>query len=368
MHDVPRWVLRAALGFALVADRSALAAQYFAHPELQQEAVVGQQAAFLARTAQRELAVLYRDASDVEQRAAILALARDAFGQEPAPSAARVAALLAFMVEPRPVQWQTPATAIAEAHRWTRALAQARTVAQSGDHGVVPIPLSAPWAQRAEAQCAQRAPTAWLQTQLLGGKSCRTFVADVLTVVYPHVDPMRPTHLEAFNPTLAEDAQLLQGLARLRGVRALNPDLGPIASVREVLPGWSSLQLLRLLALASHNHALELRLLEHVVGQAADEAAAVRAGQQALSDLGHLYQLLSAFYGPAFDKPYHFHGAALVACELIARGYPRPVVAWTGRALGDVYERASANPVAEDVQLHEDGTRYGIAACAKERS
>lgn len=354
MDDVPRWVLRAVLGLAVVAARAGHAAQYSAHPEVQAEAVTGQQAAFIVRSAQRALAQMHRDTRDP----AIVSIAGRALVVQ---QDARVAGWLAFIATTEaPVQWDTPASAIAQAHRWTRALREA------GGSGAVAIPISPHWAQRAEAVCVSHAPAAWVQTQLLGGKTCPAFVADVLKVVYPHVDPMRPQHLEAFNPALAEDATLRAGLAALREVAALDPSVGPVAAVRKALPGWSSLQILRLLALASHNHALELRLLEHAVAHAANEADAVRAGQQVLADVGHLYALLAAFYGPELDKPYHFHGAALVACELIDRGYPRLVVAWTGALLGDAYERASGRPDADDVQLHDAGTRYGIAACQRE--
>ena len=368
MDDVPRWLARVASAVALMAGLSVNAAQYSAHPDLQQDAVFGQQAAFLTRTAQREVATLFRDARDAERRAAILSIVRAA---QPS-SDARLTAWLTFMAGPdaaaSPVRWEAPDAAMGQAHRWMRVLAQARTASASGDLGVVQIPVLPAWSQRVEALCAEQAPAAWLQSKLLGGKTCRTFVADLLGVVYPHADPMRPLHLEAFSPSLAEDAALRSGLATLRGVRTLNPDVGPVAAVREVLPGWSSLQILRLLALASHNHALEVRLLEHVLAQVPDEKDAARAGQLALSDVGHLYALLGAFYGSRFDKPYHFHGAALVACELIERGYPRPVVALTGNLLGEVYERASAHPDADDVRLHRDGTRYGLAACAPERT
>ena len=117
MDDVPRWLARVASAVALMSGLSVNAAQYSAHPDLQQDAVFGQQAAFLTRIAQREVATLFRDARDAERRAAILSIVRAA---QPS-SDARLTAWLTFMAAPD----AAPDAAVGAATTGTAAAARA---------------------------------------------------------------------------------------------------------------------------------------------------------------------------------------------------------------------------------------------------
>ncbi len=380
--------------------QSALDELYSAHPEARLDAVVAQQGAFLVRAAQLEVARIYSDTRDLPRREEILAIVRVAFSSRVPQTEQSLDAWLAFTVDrpmtSAPSRWEPPLRILPQAHRWMRALKQVRVLTGSLDEGVVRVSLLPRWKQRAERICAadstksadhfelpipiQISLAAWrvgarvgLEEQLVGGKSCRQFVSDLLEIVYPHASPMRPAHLEAFSPWLLRvadnDTSLDEGLETLSRVERLNPNLDLVSAVREFLPSWSSRRVLRLLGAASHNHSMELLYLEKVLARTSNEEDATQAGTSSLAQLNHLYRLIDDFYGGRWARPYHFHGAALVACELTARGYPRLITTVTGSMLGEIYERATSSDGeldAGDIRLHEEGTRYGIEACTED--
>ena len=118
----------------------------------------------------------------------------------------------------------------------------------------------------------------------------------------------------------------------------LDPELDLVAAVRRHLPPGSALDALRLLGVASHNHGVELLLVARQLARPGGSGAALVL----LSRIDHLYRLVDEWYrrSPgAAARPYHFHGAALVACELTARGHPPRVVRLTGDLLGELYRR-----------------------------
>src|SRR5262249_47902206 len=95
-----------------------------------------------------------------------------------------------------------------------------------------------------------------------------------------------------------------------------------------------------------------------------NEHDAVRAAIALAQRLNHLYALLEKA-----GRPYHFYGAALVACELVSRGHSPEVTVLAGGALGDLYETATSpngRPDAGDVALHREGSRYGAQVCSTE--
>ena len=97
-------------------------------------------------------------------------------------------------------------------------------------------------------------------------------------------------------------------------------------------------------------------------------------------DLNHFYGLLSAHRAERraiqpsdalaqAERPYHYWGGALVACELKSRGYPTWLAAAVSGMLGEVYERWTdatseglpAQPA--DVNLHILGAAEWVSAC-----
>ncbi|MBL8951849.1 MAG: hypothetical protein JNK82_13790 [Myxococcaceae bacterium] len=324
-----------AAALAILLCSTALPALASPHPELPRAAVVARHAAFLTAAAQRELR--RRWSAEPERHAELLATAREAFGT--ATSDAALAAW--FAAPPSPGRYEPPARALAQTARWVRAVRGTPLVA---------LPLSPRWKTRAEAACLEHPLGDGVERLALNGHTCRELAADVLDVVTPYESPLQPGHLEALSAGLLarDDGFLDEGLAALSRVPELDRSRDLVAAVRAHLPGWSPLRVLRLLGAATHNHGIELALLER-----SDDGAR----------LDHLYDLLSAWYGHAHPRPYHFHAAALVACELTTRGYPAWAVALTGDALGETYE-AATNGDAGDVQLHREGTRYGIDVCS----
>jgi hypothetical protein len=377
----------------------AAAETYYAHPELSLEGVVQRQAAVLVDRAQRDVAHMYAGASAETERAATVAAVRRAFQSAQPESDETLEAWLTFTARrPAPRGEPDPShlpldRALGEAHRWLRARAQVQRLVGAPQAPLMQTPLAPDWKKRAEAFCSGDAaalPAAMPDATkaLLGAwrlaarsrlsdalmpddKSCAQLVADLLDIVHPYADPTRDTHLEALSPALLERDErepfLQEGLEKLAATERLNPNVDLVSAVREVLPGWSTLRILRLLGALSHNHSIELVLLERALIAGDAEREAVESALRRVTRINHAYHLLNAYNAGAVERPYHQYGAALVSCELVSRGHSMLVTQLAGGMLGELYEAATAGRGeldSNDVARHREGTRYGLKICS----
>jgi hypothetical protein len=231
--------------------------------------------------------------------------------------------------------------------------------------------------------------------QLGTGKSCESLSADVIDLVEPHQSPLRRTirefgQLEGTSLFLARlyfeggdpaDRPLGRALRQLRNTGALEVSMDEATAVAGALGGsLSNAWLVRLMAMASHNHGLELYLQKAELQLNENADSAIETADETLRDLNHFYALLAEHRAArkvaqpddaiaSAARPYHYWGGAFVACELRARGYRPWVSTLVSGMLGKVYEgwtRSNGEGLSgksEDISLHIRGAQDWASRC-----
>ncbi len=171
----------------------------------------------------------------------------------------------------------------------------------------------------------------------------------------------------------------MQKLVRIKGVAGVHVLGHQYEAVRAVLHREhpTPRETLLLIGLATHNHSVELYIQKILLDLNTNEQVSIRAAQDSLAGINHLYRLLQEFRVKkqiAERRYYHYWGGALVACEMRTRGYNDWVVRLVGKILGTVYEEWSGSfseiqgesfsGSSEDISLHDRGAAWGSALCS----
>jgi hypothetical protein len=243
----------------------------------------------------------------------------------------------------------------------------------------------------------------YLDGAILGkGKTCSTLVDDLFRIVEPHHIPIDTIYnhngriegtaiyvARQFLPVGLKpgSSRLFQLFTDLERAKALDPALSTIEALKKALgQRYTSRELITALSAVSHNHGVELYLHKTVLELQDDQAQATALSKQTSAALNTAYALLNAHHSARRaagatdiearpDRPYHFWGGALVACELSARGY-RPQVAEKVSAMSGAYyefltDKSHKNSINDgikpsfDSELQLEGARFGATACKK---
>ncbi len=232
------------------------------------------------------------------------------------------------------------------------------------------------------------------------GKTCESLAQDLMDIVDPKESPLRSLsqkygQLEGTSKYLArivlengfESSQLLLQLHSLSRLDRLDSRLDEASAVKAALnKDVPALELVRLLAMATHNHGLEYFIEKVALLITPSPEQSVAYARKALSDLNHFYGLLAQHRRERKDlgvadslvqaaRPYHYWGGALVACELAIRGYHPWAAKVISTQLGKIYESSTGSAQelqspeglaakAEDVALHKEGAQTWGSQCS----
>lgn len=217
-------------------------------------------------------------------------------------------------------------------------------------------------------------------------KSCRTLARDLFEIVTPHHSAIGSNRefkgqVEGLSVFLTKNylGRIQRLLGKLSHVQSLGTERSEYEAVRAVLHREhpTPRETLLLIGLATHNHSVELYIQKILLDLNTNEQVSIRAAQDSLAGINHLYRLLQEFRVKkqiAERRYYHYWGGALVACEMRTRGYNDWVVRLVGKILGTVYEEWSGSfseiqgesfsGSSEDISLHDRGAAWGSALCS----
>jgi len=233
-------------------------------------------------------------------------------------------------------------------------------------------------------------------TRFLTNKSCEDTVRnDILEIVNPYDNPLtspgQEATLEGTGIYLAgkivpdknyEQGQLFKALMKIQNYEVLpaSHNLHDIFTDKNWL-GLSSIDAIRMISLANHNHGLEFFMTNAIIDLSSDDVTAIKNVKAAYKGLNHLYGLINKHEidrkeisekdQDQLDRKYHYWGGVMITCELMERGYNSHVAEYVSGKLGETYERGSVNErtknedkeMKNDMKLHHLGAAYGRKIC-----
>ena len=226
---------------------------------------------------------------------------------------------------------------------------------------------------------------------ILTGRSCSTAVKrDILEIINPYDNPIANSTghsaLEGTSIYLAK--RLIPGqsyrynilyhnLKKTLKIASIHPSYNLHDALKAHL-GISSINVIRLINLANHNHGLEFFVLNALLDLTRDVEVAKKEAIETYKAINHLYKiirdhdnarkLVSSAREDGLARKYHFWGGTFVTCELMKRGYNKHIAALISEKAGAVYEnntsgrsrtRASQIKRYNDTLLHKLGAKYG---------
>ncbi len=223
---------------------------------------------------------------------------------------------------------------------------------------------------------------------------CATSARDLWALIEPHQSPWSDWsdgeegegQWEGMSLELSRrwnsDPWFDRALKRLSLVRELRTDRDDEGDALAFALGRSEVgsREITLLAMASHNHSLELYGVLSALEREGPEADGVGLARDRFAQLNHLYGLLarhratstSLDFGAGVKRPYHYWGGAFVACALREKNYSRITSAAAGALTGRVYEAWTSNSSSWwdlpregeiDSRLHERGALMAAFRC-----
>lgn len=224
-----------------------------------------------------------------------------------------------------------------------------------------------------------------LMGRALTGKSVKEVLTeDILEIVSPGKDPTSSTdqnyNLEGTSAYLANlvlaNRNILDALIKVVSIQSISEEETLFSYFQREF-NLSSLDSLRLINLANHNHGLEYYLLNGLIDLTQNEAEAIDLVKKAMFGLNQLYKLIddhekrrervSSQSQDQLKRKYHFWGGALVSCELIDRGYNSFLAEYISTKLGELYESFGNKTIDEesknDILLHKLGANFATNVC-----
>lgn len=232
-----------------------------------------------------------------------------------------------------------------------------------------------------------------LSSRFLTGRNCEQAIKrDILEIVNPYDNPISASgddsQLEGTSIFLAkklipdtnyEGSTLYKALLKTKKISKINA----VYNLHDALKAYlkiSSIDVIRLINLANHNHGLEFFVLNAIIDLTHDENKVVPNTKEVYSAINHLYKIIdrhdrerrnhSRAEEDHLDRKYHFWGGAFVTCELMTRGYNKYLASTISTKLGQAYEQNTSGTSAQerrgmqnDIRLHQLGAAYGREIC-----
>lgn len=220
----------------------------------------------------------------------------------------------------------------------------------------------------------------------LTGKSVKDALKkDILEIVSPGKDPTSSTdsryNLEGTSIYLTkklfeDDKKLLNVLIEINKIKSIPYHYNLYDFFKRNF-SLTSLNTIRIINLANHNHGLEYFLINGLIDINENPMLAVKEIFDAMSGLNNLYKIInlheeerksfSALPQDQLNRKYHYWAGALVTCELIDRNYNSMLAKFISSKLGELYEtfgdKTADQESQNDILLHSLGATFAAKTC-----